>query len=274
MLSVQLGSALSTHLFAALTPAGTACLRLSAAAVILLVCVRPPIRSISRPVLLTTVALGAVTGLLMLMFIEAIARIPLGTAVAIEFLGPLTVAALRSPRRSALIWPVLALLGVLALTQPWAGALNLVGIGFACASGASWGGYILLTQRVGDQLPGMQGLAISLTTAAVVLAPVGGAAALRGMTWAISAQGAGIAILVPLTPFILEMLALRRMPLAAFGTLMALEPAIAALLGLLVLAQRPDLQQILGVAAVVIAGIGAQLPRGGFNRSKQPPTTT
>lgn len=83
--------------------------------------------------------------------------------MALEFLGPLTVAALRSARRSALTWPALALLGVLALTQPWVGALNLVGVGFACASGASWGGYILLTQRVGDQLPGMQGLAISLT---------------------------------------------------------------------------------------------------------------
>ena len=258
MLFVQLGAALSTHLFDALTPAGTAWVRLTVAGLILLAVVRPPIFRIPARTLLITVGLGAVTGMLMLMFIEAIARIPLGTAVAIEFLGPLTVAALRSHRRLALVWPALALVGVVGLTQPWVGHLNLVGIGFACASGASWGGYILLTQRVGDQLPGMQGLAISLSTAALVVTPFGVVAALRGITIPIAAQGIGIAILVPLLPFAFEMLALRRMRVAAFGTLMAIEPGIAVLLGLLILAQKPDVLQAVGVVAVIVAGIGAQ----------------
>ena len=258
MLFVQLGSALSTRLFEALTPAGTAWLRLTIAAVILLALTRPPLFKLPWSTLRSTIGLGAVTGLLMLMFIEAIARIPLGTAVAIEFLGPLTVAALRSHRRSALVWPALALLGVVALTQPWMGRLDLVGIGFAVASGVSWGGYILLTQRVGGQLPGLQGLAISLSTAAVAVAPFGLVSAVRGLDLPIAAQGLGVAILVPLLPFAFEMLALRRMRVAAFGTLMAVEPGIATLLGLLVLLQRPDLLQVLGVVAVVAAGIGAQ----------------
>lgn len=258
MLFVQLGAALSTHLFQALTPAGTAWLRLTIAGVILLALTRPPLFRLPWSTLRSTATLGAVTGLLMLMFIEAIARIPLGTAVAIEFLGPLTVAALRSHRPAALFWPALALVGVIGLTQPWVGHLNLVGIGFAAASGVSWGGYILLTHRVGTQLPGLQGLAISLSTAAVVIAPFGLVAAARGLTVPVAAQGLGIAILTPLLPFAFEMLALRRMRVAAFGTLMALEPGIATLLGLLVLVQRPDLLQAIGVVAVIVAGVSAQ----------------
>lgn len=258
MLFVQLGSALSTHLFQALTPAGTAWLRLTIAGLILLALTRPPLFRLPWSTMRSTGALGAITGLMMLLFIEAIARIPLGTAVAIEFLGPLTVAALRSHRRAALIWPALALVGVIGLTQPWAEKLNLVGIGFAVAAGASWGVYILLTQRVGTQLPGLQGLAISLLTASIAIAPFGVVAAIRGLGVPVAAQGLGIAILVPLLPFALEMLALRRMRVAAFGTLMALEPGIATLLGLLVLRQRPDLLQVIGVVAVVVAGIGAQ----------------
>ena len=258
MLFVQLGAALGAHLFDALTPAGTAWVRLTVAGAILLAITRPPIFRMPRRTLLTTVGLGAVTGMLMLMFIEAIARIPLGTAVAIEFLGPLTVAAVRSHRRSALIWPALALLGVVGLTQPWVGHLNLVGIGFACAAGASWGGYILLTQKVGDQLPGLQGLAISLSTASLAVAPFGLAGAIHGLTIPVAPQGIGIAILAPLLPFVCEMRALRRMRVAAFGTLMAIEPGIAVLLGLVILAQKPDLLQAVGVIAVIVAGIGAQ----------------
>ena len=258
MVFVQLGASLSTGLFDALTPAGTAWLRLVVAAVILLAWTRPAVHRMPRPVLLTTVGLGAVTGMLMLLFVEAIARIPLGTAVAIEFLGPLTVAAVSSPRRAALLWPAFAAAGVLALTQPWVGHLDTLGLGFAAASAASWGGYILLTRRVGEALPGLQGLAISLTTAAAVVAPFGAAAALSGLTLPIAVQGLGLGILVPLLPFVAEMLALRRMQLAAFGTLMALEPGIATALGLLVLSQRPTVPQLVGIAMVVIAGIGAQ----------------
>ncbi len=258
MLSVQAGAALSTHQFRALTPAGSAWLRLAIAAIILLLITRPRLRAIGWPALRGTLLLGAVTAVLTLAFIEAVARIPLGTTAAIEFLGPLGVAAIRSHRRSALVWPALALAGVIGLTEPWRGQLNLGGVAFALTAALGWAAYILLTQRVGAQLSGLQGLALSLGTATVVAAPVAAWPALHGLTPVIAAQGLGLAVLVPLLPFSLEMLALRRMRVAAFGTLMALEPGIAAVVGLLLLGQLPASWQVAGVALVVTAGIGAQ----------------
>jgi inner membrane transporter RhtA len=258
MLSVQTGAALSTHQFKALTPAGSAWLRLAIAAILLLLTTRPRLRAVGWPALRGTLLLGTVTAVLTLAFIEAVARIPLGTAAAIEFLGPLGVAAIRSHRRSALAWPVLALAGVIGLTEPWHGRLNLGGAGFAAAAAFAWAGYILLTQRVGAQLDGLQGLAISLGTATVVAAPVAAWSALHGLTPGIALQGLGLATLVPLLPFSFELLALRRMGVAAFGTLMALEPGMAAVIGLLLLRQLPTIWQTAGVALVVIAGIGAQ----------------
>jgi inner membrane transporter RhtA len=258
MLSVQTGAALSTHLFTALSPAGSVWLRLAIAAIILLLITRPRLRTIGWPALRGTLLLGTVTAVLSLAFIEAIARIPLGTAAAIEFLGPLGVAAVRSHRRSALAWPALALAGVIGLTEPWHGRLNLTGVAFAVAAALAWAGYILLTQRVGAQLDGLQGLALSLGTATVVAAPAAAWPALHGLTLSIAAQGLGLAVLVPLLPFAFEMLALRRMRIAAFGTLMALEPGIAAVIGLLLLGQLPAVVQVAGVILVVVAGIGAQ----------------
>jgi inner membrane transporter RhtA len=268
MLSVQAGAALSTHQFQALTPAGSAWLRLAIAAMILLLITRPRLRAIGWPALRGALLLGTVTAVLTLAFIEAVARIPLGTTAAIEFLGPLGVAAARSHRRSALAWPALALAGVIGLTEPWHGRLNLSGLAFALAAALGWAAYILLTQRVGAQLPGLQGLALSLGTAAVAAAPVAAWPALRGLTPVIAAQGLGLAVLVPLLPFSLEMAALRRMRVAAFGTLMALEPGIAVVVGLLLLGQLPAAWQVAGVALVVTAGIGAQ--RGGPAASPRP----
>jgi inner membrane transporter RhtA len=261
MLSVQTGAALSTHLFKALTPAGTNWLRLAMSAFVLLLVTRPRPQVIGWPALRATLLLGAVTAVLTMTFIEALARIPLGTASAIEFLGPLGVAAARSHRRSALVWPALAMAGVIGLTEPWHGRLNLVGVGFAAAAACGWAGYILLTQHVGAELDGLQGLAMSLATATVVAAPVAAWPALRGLTPGIAMQGLGLAALVPLLPFTLELMALRRMSIAAFGTLMALEPATATIIGLVILGQLPAIWQIAGVALVVTGGIGAQRTR-------------
>ncbi len=261
MLSVQLGAALSTHLFDALGPAGSAWIRTAIAAVVLLAMTRPRLRGIGWPTLRATLLLGTATAVLTLAFIEAVARIPLGTTAAIEFLGPLGVAAARSHRRSALVWPALAFVGVIGLTEPWRGDLDLVGIGFAVAAALGWAAYILLTQRVGAELEGLQGLALSLATATIVGAPVAAWPAIQGLTPLVALAAVGLAILVPLLPFSLELMALRRMRVAAFGTLMALEPGIAAVIGLVLLSQLPSGWQAGGVVLVVIAGIGAQ--RGG-----------
>jgi inner membrane transporter RhtA len=274
MLSVQLGAALSTHLFPALTPAGSAWLRTGVAAIVLLAITRPRLRSIGGPTLRATLLLGTATGVLTLAYIEAIARIPLGTTAAIEFLGPLGVAAARSHRRSALIWPVLAFLGVIGLTEPWRGNLDLVGIGFAVAAAAGWAAYIVLTQRVGAELEGLQGLALSLGTATIVGAPIAAWPAISGLTPGIAAAGVGLAVLVPLLPFSLELMALRRMRVAAFGTLMALEPGIAVVIGLVLLSQTPAPWQIVGVVLVVIAGIGAQRSPGHPQAEESVPLST
>ncbi|MFN8149476.1 MAG: hypothetical protein U0R76_18645, partial [Candidatus Nanopelagicales bacterium] len=134
MLSVQVGAALSVRLFPEVGIAGTAWLRLSFGAIIFLLWARPALRSFTLRELRTPILLGVVTGLMTIAFLGAISRLPLGTAVAIEFLGPLTVAAVRAHSRAVLVWPFVALLGVLLLTEPWKGDVDVVGVLFALAA--------------------------------------------------------------------------------------------------------------------------------------------
>lgn len=271
MLSVQLGSALSVDLIEALGPAGTAWLRLSMGAVILVAIARPPLRSVRRGDVLPLLGLGITTGLVTIGFLAAIEHIPLGTAVAIEFLGPLTVAAVRSHNRKSLIWPAVALLGVVLLTEPWQGDFNLTGVTFAVLAAIGWAAYILLTQRIGDRFTGIGALSMTVPIAAATAAVVGIPQAAGHLTFGILAAAAGLAILLPVLPFALEMLALRRMTPTAFGTLMALEPALGVLLGLLILHQQPSAIQVLGILLVVLAGAAAQ--RGGRRRPRSPRQT-
>jgi inner membrane transporter RhtA len=258
MLSIQLGSALSVDLIAAVGPAGTAWLRLSLGALIFLALVRPPLRSVRRTDVPALLGLGVTTGLVTIGFLAAIERIPLGTAVAIEFLGPLTVAAVRTHSPRALTWPALALVGVVLLTEPWHGEVYLAGVGFAGVAAVGWGVYILLTQRIGDRFTGIGALSMTVPVAAATAAVIGIPQAAGQITLGVLAAAAGLALLLPVLPFALEMLALRRMTPTAFGTLMALEPALAVLLGLLVLHQQPSSVQIVGILLVVLAGAAAQ----------------
>ena len=258
MFSVQIGAALSVSLFDDVGAGGTAWLRLTAGAVIFLLINRPRVRGMGWPDVRAALALGVATGLITVSFLTAIERIPLGTAVAIEFLGPLTVAVIRSHRRSLLVWPALALVGVLLLTEPWQGTVDPVGIALAAVAACGWGTYIVLTQHIGDRFAGLQGLSITIPVAAVTAAVIGIPQAAGNITWPIVAAAFGLALLLPVIPFSLEMLALRRLTTAAFGTLMALEPAFGLLMGVLVLSQIPHVGQVVGVALVVIAGIGAE----------------
>lgn len=257
MVLVQLGLAASVGLLDRIGPLGAAWLRLAWAGVILLVLVRPRRRSFTRSSLLSTVALGVVTAGITILFMAAVARLPLGTASALEFLGPLGVAVARG-RRGTKVWPALAAVGVVLLTEPWQGDINLAGVGYALAAAVCWAGYILLTQRVGDGVPGLHGLAVSISVAALVATLVAGPSVLGRLTPELLLAGLGLAILLPVVPFMLEMLALRRLTTAAFGTLMSLEPAFAVLIGLLVLGQVPGWFPLAGIAFVVAAGIGAE----------------
>ena len=257
MLAVQLGVAAAVGLFDVVGTLGAAWLRLAWAGVIMLVVLRPRPSAFTRASFLASIALGVVTAAVTMLFMEAVERLPMGTASALEFLGPLGVAVLRSHGRGRL-YAVVAAVGVLLLTEPWHGGTDLVGVAFALGAAACWAAYILLTQRVGDQVAGVQGLAVSMPVAGLVATAVAGPTVAPLLTWEVVLAGFGLALLLPVVPFTLELLALRRLTTGAFGTLMALEPAFAAVIGLVVLGQVPGLLPLVGIACVVAAGIGAE----------------
>lgn len=268
MLSVQLGSALSLDVIGSIGPAGTAWLRLTIGAAVFLGIARPPLRTLRLTDVPVILGLGVTTGLQTISFLAAIERLPLGTSVAIEFLGPLTVAAIRGRSRQALVWPALAFAGVVLLTEPWHGTVHVAGLTFAALAAVGWAAYILLTQRLGDRFSGLSGLSMTVPVAAATAAIVGVPQAASHLTLPLVAATAGLALLLPVLPYALELLALRRMTHLAFGTLMALEPAFGVLLGLLVLHQKPSAVQAIGVALVVVAGAAAQ--RGGLREPSAP----
>lgn len=257
MLCVQLGVAASVGVFDEVGPLGAGWLRLAWAGLLLLVIVRPRPSMFTRSSLLACVALGVVTAGVTLLFMEAIARLPMGTASALEFLGPLSVAMWRG-RGNGRVFAALAAVGVLLLTEPWHGGTDLVGMAFALAAAFCWAAYIVLTQRVGDQVTGIAGVAVSIPVAGLVATAVAAPSVAGSLTWHVVFVGLGLAVLLPLVPFTLELLALRRLTTAAFGTMMALEPGIALVIGLVALGQVPGLAPMVGVGFVVAAGIGAE----------------
>jgi len=262
MTTIQLGAALSDPLIERVGAGGTVALRLALAALMLWPFVRPRLRGRTRADLGAAVALGACSGLLTLAFFEAIARIPLGVAVTIEFLGPLGVALAGSRRARDVAWVVLAGAGVVLLTLgDGAGEpLDAAGVGFAVVSGACWAAYILLTKRVGARWAGFEGLSVSLCVAALVALPVGIAGAgTELLSPSVLLAGIGLALLIPLLPYALELVALRRLPTALFGVIMSLEPAIATLLGFLILDQTLAAGGVIAIAMVSVASAGATL---------------
>jgi inner membrane transporter RhtA len=262
MTTLQLGAALSEPLWDRLGPSGVVALRLALAALILWPFARPVLRGRSRADIGAAVALGACSGVLTVAFFEAIARIPLGVAVTIEFLGPLGVALAGSRHARDVAWVLLAGAGVALLTLgDGAGEpLDPAGIAFAGLSAVCWAGYILLTKRVGARWAGLEGLSISLAVAAIVVLPLGvSVAGTELLVPGVLLAGAGLALLTPLLPFVFELIALRRLPTALFGVIMSLEPAIAALLGFLILGQGLAVSGIVAIALVSVASAGATL---------------
>ncbi|GAB3658462.1 EamA family transporter [Nocardioides korecus] len=261
MLCVQVGLALSIGLFDRLGPEGAGWVRLVWAGVLMLALGRPWRLRLSRRALAAATGLGVGIAGLSLLFMAAVARLPLGTASAVEFLGPLSIAVLHGRGRHRFTWPLLAGAGVVLLTRPWTGEADPVGLAFALAAAVCWAAYIVLSQRVGDEIAGIRGLAVAMPVAAVVATVAVGPASLERMTPDLWLVGLALAVLMPVVPFALEMLALQRLTTAAFGTLMSLEPAVALLVGALLLGQVPGPVAVLGMVLVVAAGIGAE--RGG-----------
>ncbi|MBP7972422.1 MAG: EamA family transporter [Candidatus Nanopelagicales bacterium] len=261
MVFIQLGAALSIPLIGVLGPAGTTWVRTTWAALFLLILIRPKPWKMSRRHLRHAGVLGFVVGVQAVAFFFAISRLPMGTASAIEFLGPLGVAVVHGRGRQSMAWPLLAVVGVLALTRPWEGSVDLAGIAAAALAAACWAAYIVMTQKVGDELPGLTGLALYMPVAALVAGVIGMPQAIPHLTTTVLLQCAALAVITPLLPYAMEMIALRGLNASSFGVLMALEPALAALMGLAILGQALDVASVIGIAMVVAAGIGAQ--RGG-----------
>ena len=259
--SVQLGAAIAKGLFAELGPSGTVFLRVGFAALVLLLIWRPRITGYTRHEYLVAIVFGlALTGMNFSLY-QAIDRIPLGIAVTLEFLGPLSVAVVGSRRLLDLLWAALAAAGILLLAPLGVlGEVNLdlAGVGFALLAGSFWASYILLSARTGSIFPGGTGLVIALCIGTVVLTPIGisgGGFALLD-PWLLL-TGFGVAMLSSAVPYSLELEALRKIPARVFGVLMSLEPAVAALIGFVVLGELLDLRSIAAILLVTVAAAGA-----------------
>lgn len=259
--SVQLGAAIAKGLFEELGPSGTVFLRVGFAALLLLLIWRPRVTGYARGDYLVAILFGlALAGMNYSLYLS-IDRIPLGVAVTLEFVGPLGVAVAGSRRLLDLLWAALAAAGILLLAPlgVLGGAdLDPVGVGLALLAGGFWAAYVLLSARTGSVFPGGTGLVIAMCVGAVVLLPVGvsgGGQALLN-PWLLLA-GFGVAMLSSAVPYSLELEALRKLPARVFGVLMSLEPAVAALVGFLVLGERLGARSMAAMVLVTVAAAGA-----------------
>jgi len=267
LIAQDVGAGISVLVFPEVGAAGMTALRLVFSAAILLIIARPRLRGRSRRDWLTVLGFAAALAAMNLCFYEAISRIPLGIAVTIEVLGPLILSVVLGRRWLNLLWALLGLVGVVML-----GGLNLerldpVGVLFAVAAGALWACYILASAATGRRFERLDGLAIAMAVAAIVVLPIGiGSAgpALLDPRWL--GLGVAVAVLSSTIPYALELVALRRLPEAAFGVLMSLSPAIAALAGLVILGQSISVLDVVAIAVVIVASAGAVLTA----RAKEP----
>jgi inner membrane transporter RhtA len=260
ILSVQGGAAIAKGLFPALGPAATSGLRIGLAALILLLVFRPPLRQYSAAQWRAVLPYGLTLGAMNLLFYYALARIPLGLGVTLEFVGPLVLAVLGSRRLPDFLWVILAGAGI-ALIAPWSGqGLDLLGMLCALLAGACWAAYIVLGGRVSQLLPGGSAVATGMLVASGTVLPFFLLSpGLQHLTLPRLGTGLALAILSSALPFTLEMNALRRLPARTFSILMSLEPVVAALCGLVFLHERLSLSQWLAVGLVVVASAGATL---------------
>ncbi len=256
--SVQFGAGIAVRLFDRVGPGGAVMLRLVLSALVLLALSRPSVRGKSRAAWLSVLTFGLILGVMNWSFYEALHRIPLGIAVTVEFLGPLAVALLGSRRPLDLLWCLLAAAGVAVIALPGStGNVTWSGVLLAAVAGVLWAGYILTSQRVGTHFPAVDGLALSLCIAGLVVVPIGihdGGSALFDPS--VLLAGFGIAMLSSLIPYSLELIALRRLTASAFGLLMSLEPAFGAFAGALVLRQHLGAATLVAIGMVIVASVG------------------
>ena len=257
IVSVQVGAAIAKGLFDLVPPTAMVWLRLITSALILLLVARPRLTGHSGRDWLIALGFGVSLLVMNWAIYQSFARIPLGIAVTIEFLGPLTVAVIGSRRLTDLIWVALAGMGVALLGLSRA-TLTLAGVGFALLAALGWAFYILLSAQTGRRWPGISGIAIASMVGAIVLAPPAIVeAGSQMLNPTILALGFAIGLLSSVIPYSFELIALRRIPPRVFSILMSLEPAAAALAAMILLGEFLSLVQWLAMGCVVVASIGA-----------------
>lgn len=269
--SMYVGAAMAVWLFDDATPSGVAWLRCLGAALVLLAWRRPPRAAWRGKALLLAGAFGTVTAGMNVVFYEAIARLPLGTAVALEFVGPVVVAAIGSRTRRDIAALAMVAVGVVLIADVQLAGEPL-GVAFALAAAAAWAGYIVLGNRVALADTGVSGfdsLAVGFAVATVLLSPL---ALGTGAVWGapdLLALGVGVGVLSTVVPYTLDQFVLRKVGRAAFALLLALLPVTATVIGLLVLAQVPTGMEALGILAVVI-GVALRSREDGQRTAESP----
>ena len=270
--SVQTGSAVARTLFDDLGVSGTALLRLVIAATVLLVLLRPPLRSWTRRQWLAALVLGVALAGMNLVFYLSLDLVPLGVAVTVEFTGPLLLALVQTRRWVDLMWALVAAGGVALLgSQAATGDIAVMGLVLAFVAGLFWALYIVSSARVGRVVPGVDGLAVALAIAALLVLPFGAS----GAVGVVDAPGALalvtlVALLSSVIPYGFELLALRRMSTRVFGVLMSLQPGAAALSGWVILGQSLGAVELTALAMVTVASAGITLASRPDHRADEP----
>lgn len=264
IISVQFGAALATRLFAVLGPTGTVFFRLGFSALLLVIIYRPKITGEIRQHLSEICVLGVAISMMNLSYYHAIARIPLGVAVAIEFIGPLLVGAATSRRPSDFLWLAMAAAGVAFFARDIGTSLDPAGVAFALAAAAGWAGFIIASKRVGNRVAGGQGLALALVVGTVAVLPiyVVGSDVSRAFAFLPLAGAFIVAMLSTALPMSLEYAALQRLPAHVYSVIVTLEPVVATAIGLVLLGQPLNLAMGAGIVLISLASLGVTL----FNR--------
>ena len=272
MLSTQAGTSFAKSLFPLVGAVGATTLRVTLAALVLCAWLRPWRNPPTRAAWPHLIGYGVALGVMNLTFYLALRTLPLGVGVAIEFVGPLSVAVLSSRRSLDFAWIALAVAGLGLLLPIWRQShpLDPVGIGYMLAAGACWAGYIVFGQRAG-RAQGRSATAIGMAVAALVVLPFGALNASGALlSPAVLLPGLAIALMASVIPYSLEMFALTRLPVRVFGTLLSLAPAVAALMGWLILHEALTPLQGIAIAAIVAASMGTTLSLPQTQTSREP----
>lgn len=259
-LVTQTGAAIAYQIFDRVGAQGAVFLRLLISSALLWIVFRPSVRSVTTRNLPVILGFGLSLGAMNMCIYQAIARLPLGVAVTIELLGPLVLSVVLSRELSGVLWAGLALAGVLLLSGigPGTDGVDPVGVAFALAAASMWALYIMMSRQAGREFPGTQGLALAMVVGAVLAAPFGVASGGVDLLdpWVLLI-GALIAVMSSAVPYALELASLRRLAAETFAVLVSLAPAIAALVGWIMLGQGLEFAEILGMGLVILASAAA-----------------